>query len=209
MSSPLTTPEPTFHFGGYLDDKPGPDGVGFWPRAGARIIDTILHTLVGIVAGLAFGIMLGIATALTGSDPAPLIQKAGTSPILAFLAGITGHVAYHTICEGLHGSTLGKMLLGQVVLTDDLQPCGPRSALIRSLAYYVDTLFFGAVGYLVMNKTRQMKRHGDNWADTFVTRRAEVSPDQLRSTGRFVAVLVLAMAMDAAIAMTALVAMIV
>jgi uncharacterized RDD family membrane protein YckC len=109
--------------------------------------------------------------------------------------------AYHTVCEGLHGSSLGKFLLGQVVVTDQVRPVGLRAAFIRSLAYYVDTLFLGLIGYLAMRKTRLAKRHGDNWAGTFVTRRSQVPIATLRSTGRFAGALALALAVDAAILM--------
>lgn len=179
-----------------------PDGVGFWPRAGARIIDSIVHTLAGLVTGVILGVMAAVATAAAGGDFDALAAKLDRSSPLDYVIGFLGFLAYHTICEGLHGSSLGKMLLGQVVVTDQVQPCGVGAAFIRSVAYFVDALFFGVVGYLKMQETRLEKRHGDNWAHTFVARRMQVPINALRGTGRFVLVLLLALAVDSAIHLT-------
>lgn len=197
--------ETAFQFSGYAEATAAsaiPNGVSFGPRLVARIIDTVAHTMVGLMTGLMMGIMVGISAAATGGDVQAIVRKLeGASP-LDYVVGIAGFVAYHTILEGLHGSSLGKLLLGQVVVTDNLRPCGVGAAFIRSLAYFVDALFFGAVGYLEMKKTRLEKRHGDNWAHTFVARRIQVPIGALRGTGRFVLVLFLALAVDAAIHLT-------
>ncbi len=194
-----------FQFSGYAEGAVGsaiPNGVSFGPRLLARIIDTVAHTMVGLMTGLMMGIMVGISAAATGGDFQAIVRKMEASSPMDFVVGIAGFVAYHTILEGLHGSSLGKLLLGQVVVTDNLQPCGVGAAFIRSLAYFVDALFFGAIGYLEMQKTRLEKRHGDNWAHTFVARRIQVPISALRGTGRFVLVLLLALAVDSAIHMT-------
>jgi len=197
--------ETAFQFSSYAEPTLGsavPDGVSFWPRAGARLIDTVVHTVVGLMTQLMMGIMVGISAVATGGDVQAIVRKLESASPLDYVVGIAGFVAYHTILEGLHGSSLGKLLLGQVVVTDNLQPCGVRAALIRSLAYFVDTLFLGAIGYMEMQKTRLEKRHGDNWAHTFVARRIQVPIGALRGTGRFVLVLLLALAVDAAIHLT-------
>ncbi len=175
-----------------------PDGVGFWPRVGARFIDTLVHTAVAIVVVMLMRSVMGSAPAPPGGLDTLAGRLAGASP-LSFLVGYLGFVAYHTICEGRHGSSLGKFLLGMVVVTDQVQPCGLRAAFIRSLAYLLDILFFGLIGYLAMRRTRLQKRFGDNWAGTFVARRLQVPVSTLR--GSFGSVLALALAADAAILM--------
>ncbi len=192
----------TAQYSGYVEGaRVGtiPDGVEFLPRAGARLIDTLLHIGVGAGSALVMAVMVIATAAATGSDADVIIEKIDRESPMDFVVAVLGFVAYHTLCEGLHGSSLGKMLLGQVVVTDLVKPCGLRAALIRSLAYFVDGLFFGAIGYLAMKKTRLQKRHGDNWADTFVARRTQVPISSLRGTGRFFAVLALALAVDFAI----------
>ncbi|MGH9557492.1 MAG: RDD family protein [Terriglobales bacterium] len=198
---PPFTDDTTAQYSGYAGATRAstiPDGVGFWPRAGARVIDTLLHSVIAVAAGSFMRTVVFSAPATALDLDTLAARLAGSSP-LNFLVGFLGFVAYHTVCEGLHGSSLGKFLLGQVVVTDQVRPCGLRAALIRSLAYLVDILFFGLVGYLAMRRTRLQKRHGDNWAGTFVARRSQVPIGSLR--GRFGGVLALALAVDAAILM--------
>lgn len=197
--------ETAFQFSSYAEATvtPGlPEGVRFWPRAAARIIDMVAHTMVGLMTGLMMGIMVGISAAATGGDVQAIVRKLQASSPMNYVVGFAGFVAYHTIQEGLHGSSLGKLLLGQVVVTEKLQPCGLRAAFIRTLAYFVDSLFFGVVGYAEMKGSPQQQRHGDNWAHTLVIRRSSAPPASLRGAGRFVLVLLLALAVESAIFMT-------
>jgi uncharacterized RDD family membrane protein YckC len=106
-----------------------------------------------------------------------------------------------TICEGFHGSTLDKLVLGLVVVQEDGSCCQPGPALIRSLAYFIHGLFFGLVGYFNMQKNPRQQRHGDEWAHTIVGRRAAVAPQNLRSAGHFVMVFLLAAMADGALLM--------
>ena len=109
------------------------------------------------------------------------------------LFSILGSIGYHTVCEGLHGCTLGKRLLGMIVVQEDGSPSRLNPAFIRSLAFYVDGLFFGVIGYMAMKKTPQEQRHGDNWAHTMVCRRSDVSTPPNRS---FALILIAAIAID-------------
>ncbi len=194
--------ETAFQFSGYAEPTVGsaiPNGVSFGPRLGARIIDTLVHFGVAAGSALAMAVVVVVTADVTGSNAEAIIDKVDRESPMDFVVAVLGFVVYHTLCEGLHGSSLGKMLLGQVVVTDQVKPCGLRAALIRSLAYFVDGLFFGAVGYLAMKKTRLQKRYGDNWAGTFVARRTQVPISSLRGTGRFFGVLALALAVDFAV----------
>jgi uncharacterized RDD family membrane protein YckC len=195
MSSPA--PAPQFTFGGYSTDEHALIGVGFWPRVAARLIDTVVHQVIALFSGFFIGIVIAIAAVFSASDPSAAAQRAATPGFTAFLLAIVGYAVYHTICEGLHGSTLGKLIMGQVVLHQERRPCGFRASLIRSLGYYVDGLVFGLVGYLKMKDSPQAQRHGDAWAHTVVCKRKDV-PDQVRGAGRFIAALFLATVADAA-----------
>ena len=191
-------------FGGY-SGKPGEiRGVRFWPRVGARAIDTIVGGVIGFVAGLVFAFFVVIAARMTGQSAAPMLARQSRGGLVMFAFGLLGVVAYHTICEGLHGSTLGKLLLDMVVVQEDGTPCRIGPAVIRSLAYFVDSIFFGLVGYLAMKKTPQEQRHGDEWAHTIVCRRSEAPPQSLRSGARFLATFLLAAMVYAALLMIGL-----
>jgi len=65
MSTPdqptlLAPPIPSF--GGYAPQQGELQGVTFWPRAGARIIDMIVQYIVAFISAFLFGIMLVIAS---------------------------------------------------------------------------------------------------------------------------------------------------
>ncbi len=186
-------------FGGYAGDPGDIRGVGFWPRVGARAIDAIVHLLIALFAGLLFGILLVIAARMTGQSATMLLAKQQHTRFTTFVFSLLGLVAYETICEGWHGGTLGKLALSMVVVQEDGTPCRPVPALIRSLAYFFDSLFFGIIGYLAMNKSPQEQRHGDVWAHTIVCRRHDAPQQSLRSGGRFVGILLLAVMADAAL----------
>jgi uncharacterized RDD family membrane protein YckC len=179
-------------------------GVSFWPRVGARVIDSIVHYLVAVSSGFVFGVMLAIVASLRHNPrPLTLVGRPNGQLTLVFFS-LVGMIALETICEGVHGSTLGKLLLGFVVVQEDGTPCRVRSAFIRSLAYFVDGLFFGLIAYFAMQKTPQEQRHGDDWAHTIVCRRAQVTSPNLRGFGQFAMVFLLALMADATLMITGL-----
>jgi uncharacterized RDD family membrane protein YckC len=208
MSTPPPGPVPVspsfepFSFGGYVAQIGAIEGVGFWPRVVARIIDMIVHYFVGVCTGFLFGILLAIAAAAAG-QPFPAAKLRGLG-FAVFFFSLLGSVAYSTICEGVHGSTLGKFVLSMTVVQEDGSPCRMRPALIRSLGYFVDSLFFGIVGYFAMRESPQNQRFGDKWAHTIVCKRSRVPGESLRGGGRFVLGLFLAAIVDAALLMVGL-----
>ena len=196
MATPSQAPDPQFNLGGYAQQYSLP-GVPFWPRVAARLIDTIVHLCFAFATGLIVGIAIAVVAMAKGANVQTEIARIqGGSSIPGFVLALVGAIFYQAICEGLHGSTLGKLMLGQVVLDVDRKPCGFRAGLTRSAAYLIDSLFFGAVGYFEMQKTDLHQRHGDNWANTFVCKRSEAPKEVLRGAGRFIAVLMLAGTVD-------------
>jgi hypothetical protein len=71
-------------------------------------------------------------------------------------------------------------------LKQDMKPSSMYGALIRSLAYYIDALFFGLIGYISMSESPLNQRYGDVWGKTVVVKVKEVSPDSLRSQNYFI-----------------------
>ena len=49
-------------FGGYAVEEHGLEGVSFWPRGAARVIDYVIHYCVGYFAGTLFRFMLQVAS---------------------------------------------------------------------------------------------------------------------------------------------------
>jgi uncharacterized RDD family membrane protein YckC len=193
---------PTLSFGGYIDQPGVIEGVGFWPRVAARLIDLIVHYFVSISAGLALGILGGVIATAMGRPIQPMLAKLRHLGLASYGLAILGSVAYEAVCEGMHGSTLGKLMLSMTVIREDGSPCRMDAALLRSFASVVDQLFFGAVGYHAMKDDPKRQRYGDRWAHTIVCKRSKVRPENLHNGGRFVLALFVAMAADAAMLLT-------
>ena len=170
--------------------------VGFGKRAGARIIDTIVHFGVGIVSGLFAGVMVAIYSMASGTPLDPMLAKMQDTGAAAFILSMFGSILYDSIMEGLHGSTIGKMLLGIVVLREDGRPCTYVQAIGRSFAFLFDGLFFGLVAHSSMKDSACQQRFGDKWVGTVVVTRTSAPKPMLRGTGRFVGVMFLALFVD-------------
>ncbi len=198
----IPTATTTFSFGGYATEEVGLAGVTFWPRAGARLIDYVLHYCVTYSAGFLFALL--VLAASGNHMPGWVMARFRHPGLLGFIPRLVGFVLYNVICVSMHGSTLGKRLISAVVVQESDIRCRTVPALIRELGYFVDSLFFGLVGYLAMQGSYQEQRYGDRWARTVVAKRADVIPEQLRSGGRFVVTLMLAVMTDAAVCMIGL-----
>jgi uncharacterized RDD family membrane protein YckC len=146
--------------------------VSFWPRALARVIDFVVHYLVGFIAAWLFIFLLAVAAG--GRPPIWILRRLSQMHFSVFLAGLLGSMAYQVACASIHGSSLGKMILSLRVVQDDGSACRLKSAIIRELGYFVDALFFGIIGYAAMKGDPRQQRHGDRWAQTLVCKRARV-----------------------------------
>jgi uncharacterized RDD family membrane protein YckC len=193
---------PTFTFGGYAAEPAGLVGISFWPRVAARVIDLVVHYCVAFAAAIFFTILLAAASG--GHIPIWVTVKLRHPGFTGFVGGLLGSFAYHVVGVSVEGSTLGKRVLSMVVVQEDGSPCRFGPAIIRELGYFIDSLFFGLLGYLAMQKSAKEQRHGDEWAGTVVSKRSAVAPDQLRSGGRFVLALMLSLMADAAVLMIGL-----
>jgi uncharacterized RDD family membrane protein YckC len=177
-------------------------GVTFWPRVAARLIDMAAHYVIRYATGWLFGVMLAIAS--QGHVSRLVIAKLRHPGLTVFAFGLLGWIAYHVIFTTVHGSSMGKRILGMVVVQEDGSPCKLKSAVVRELAYVIDALFFGIIAYTAMQNDPKEQRHGDEWAKTIVCKRSQVSPENLRGPERFVVASVFALAADAAFVMTGL-----
>jgi uncharacterized RDD family membrane protein YckC len=117
-------------------------------RALAFLVDVaLLATLVGVVT---------VASEASGFVAAVL-----------FAVGAFGYFSY---MEGTYGQTVGKRLVGVVVVKTDGSRCDGRSAVVRTFGRLVDVLPFvyvvdGAAGYYL---DRDRRRVSDVIADTLV-----------------------------------------
>jgi len=186
-STPVSQPAiavPTFTFGGYVALPGEIEGVGFGRRLAARLIDIVFHFIIAFFTGIVLGFVLGVYAGMTHQPFAPMWARATNIGLWSFGSALLGSVAYHTLCEGLGGSTLGKRIFSMTVVQENGAPCRFDSALVRSLGYFVDALFFGLIGYFAMKDKVTQQRYGDQWAHTIVCMREKSPPQGLRRGGQ-------------------------
>lgn len=160
-------------------------GAGFWIRAGARIIDIVYGLVLGLIGGFLAGIALVVL------DKSGLITPGWQTRIQGFNfpgfgLSLLGGFLYHSLTEGIYGASLGKLICGLRVATGDGRPIGIAKAMLRSLAYYFDGLFFGLVAYSSMKQSDLNQRYGDKWAHTVVVRSTDLPGESKKGAELFV-----------------------
>lgn len=176
------------------------EGAGFLIRLLARVIDLIAHYVVAFIAVVLIALVAGIVAAIMGISPDLVAARLRSQTLLGYAFAVLGSTAYHTVCEGMHGSTLGKLICGLVVVKEDGTHCGLLAAFERSLAILIDGLILGAPAAISMSDTSKRQRLGDRWAKTMVVKRPDLEGImQLRSGLRFVIVFLGGVLLDGAI----------
>jgi uncharacterized RDD family membrane protein YckC len=196
IDSAITAPASELSFGGYVEAAKEIKGEGFMRRAAARLIDMVMHFGFTWIGGAILGILLGVAALASGHPLDEMLRRLSERTVYDFAFSMLGSLFMMMILEAMHGSTVGKHILGMVVVMEDGSPCTWKAAGIRQLGYYVDALFFGIVGYTAMQGDERRQRYGDGWAGTIVCQRGEIKPENLRSGGTFAGVLILAAMAD-------------
>lgn len=149
---------------------------GFGVRALARIIDTVLAFLAAIAGSVVMGLLLAMLE-ISGKLGSGWQARLQHGQALGFVIALAGSFVAMALSEAIGGTSFGKLVLGyRVVSLDTLRPCSVTGAVIRSAAYFVDALFFGAVAWLSMNGSAHKQRLGDLWGDTAVVK-ASALPD--------------------------------
>ena len=174
-------------------------GAGFALRAGGQIIDLIVHNGISLVVGFTMGILIAIYAIITGTSPYVLTAKLDTPSPLGYILPLVGYVFYHAICEGLDGATLGKFICKVHVLKEDGTPAPMGPAFIRSIAFFIDSLFFGIVAAASMRSSELQQRLGDKWGKTVVIERSKINQYPWPSGWKFVMVFLLAIFVDGSI----------
>ena len=149
-------------------------------RLAARIVDVAVH--YGVIFYTA--ICLSMAAAVVAPHQVDaIVAKLGENTFFGIVLAVLGSVLYHTCMEGMHGSSIGKRLVGLTVVSEEGGPCSLRQGWKRSLAFLLDSFFFGMVGYAAAKNSPSKQRVGDDWADTVVVR-TRCLPAPLRRSGK-------------------------
>ena len=179
---------------GRIDGPPPIEGVGVARRVLARVIDVVvLQLAIGVGAAAAY-LAASVLVDSLGPGTAAAIERLANASSSSWRGswhdvalGLLGLTLLHTLCEGLHGSTIGKRVCGITVVSESGTPAGIRAGLKRSLGFLVDQIAFGLVGiHKILNSPLQ-QRVGDEWAHTVVVRSKALAPGSRRSGWRFVA----------------------
>jgi uncharacterized RDD family membrane protein YckC len=136
--------------------------VGFWPRAGALLIDQILLTVAAFIVGFVIGFIVGVS----GGDITTGIEW--TINVIVLVA----YYLYFAIMESSPAqATLGKQALGIQVTDLEGNRISFWRALGRTLAKIVSvlTLF---IGYIIAGFTARKQALHDMIASTLVVRKA-------------------------------------
>jgi uncharacterized RDD family membrane protein YckC len=131
---------------------------GFWIRAVAAIIDSLLVTAVEVSLGL----VLGLVTAGLDSTEQSMIA------VVIWLFGMVLTVAYYVFFTGYCGQTPGKMALRiKVIRTNGTEIGYGKAALREILGKFVSGILLG-IGYLMVAFDLQKQGLHDKIADTYV-----------------------------------------
>lgn len=96
-------------------------------------------------------------------------------PILLFLTAAGIWAAYATLLEITFGQTIGKLLMGLVVVTKEYDQAAPGNILLRNAFRAIDALVFYVIGFIVIIFTDRKQRVGDLLAGTLIV---EVDEEQ-------------------------------
>ena len=133
-------------------------------RIEAGVIDSLVLGFAWLIFSLASGKSL---------MHFPALPDYSTLALLALLGFI-----YYFVLEGLFAVTIGKSLLGLIVLENDGDICSFRASFKRNLLRFVDWLpFLYIVGTIAVVMSTARQRIGDRFAGTIVTKVPEKDPN--------------------------------
>jgi uncharacterized RDD family membrane protein YckC len=139
---------------------------GFWIRALAFLVDTMLVTLLAwIGAALVQGSVFLGGMVSTAPEAALEWLESSAGMLLALLI----EAAYFTLSVGHSGQTPGKSLLRLKVIRVNGEAVGFGLAFVRWIAQGISFLALG-VGFLMIAFTRNKQGLHDKIAGTFVVR---------------------------------------
>jgi len=136
--------------------------------------DVILHRILAviidyIVMGILSAVILGasIGPGLATGSPGAFISGLIMSMVLVVVLWIF----YGIVMETWRGQTVGKMVMGIIVVKENGEPCTFAAAFLRNLFRIIDhlpTLY--VIGFIVMAITEKKQRIGDRLAGTVVVK---------------------------------------
>jgi uncharacterized RDD family membrane protein YckC len=138
------------------------DYAGFWIRFGAKFIDGLVVTVLGMIIGFGIGLVLGGGFDESGD---PLAVNLVIQAVNLIIPAI-----YGTYFIGRYGATLGKMACGIKVVRPDGGTISYPRALGRHFAEYLSGLIL-AIGYIMAAFDSEKRTLHDRICSTRVVRK--------------------------------------
>ncbi len=133
---------------------------GFWIRALAYLIDSVLLITVQTALSLLINLTIGMLGIATEEDPA--------ITTIIWLFGAVLSISYAVFFTGYCGQTPGKMALRIKVIRTDGSPVSyGRAALREVLGKFISSILLG-IGYLMVAFDNRKQGLHDKIADTYV-----------------------------------------
>jgi uncharacterized RDD family membrane protein YckC len=134
--------------------------VGFWPRVGAAIIDSIVLVIGSFIISFVLALIVGV-----DSEGGP-----GIANLLGFLVGLLYEPYF---ISSKHQATPGKMAIGAIVVKPDGSPVSFLNGIGRVLGKYLSGLIL-LIGYIMVAFTEKKQGLHDMVANTVVVKKAAV-----------------------------------
>lgn len=133
-------------------------------RFAAFLIDLLL--LLAIIVPMGFYVLSKYPLTLTSGNILTI------SPVILamFFWALASQMVYFTICEWLWGRSLGKKLIGIIVVSEEQTKIGFIHSFTRNVFRMVDITLFAPITLIMVALSRKKQRVGDFMASTTVIR---------------------------------------
>jgi uncharacterized RDD family membrane protein YckC len=169
-------------WGARMDPAPAPADWRSLPRISDRLsgplepaglaLRFVAVLLDGIIVFFPVSIVIALLSGGGYAERGPGYANAGINVEgKAFLLLLIFSLCYYTFFESLSGATLGKRMVGILVVGEEGTELGVGAALVRNLLRFVDGLFFYLVGAIFALTSPRRQRLGDRAAHSIVIRR--------------------------------------
>lgn len=145
-----------------------------------RILAVIIdYIIMGFISVFIFVALIGTAIATLGTAIATLSVPVILSALVGIWAGfifsiilvMITWILYGIILETWKGQTIGKMVMGIIVVKENGEPCDFMAALLRNVFRIIDILpQLYLIGFIFIALSEKKQRLGDRLAGTIVVK---------------------------------------
>lgn len=129
-------------------------------RALAYVLDWIVIFILTPILGFSFGLLASVGDLEIALAAAFFTTMFGLFPV---------YLLYFITTEGIFGQSVGKRVVGIVVVSDDGSPVGWLGTIVRNLLRIIDVLpSFYIIGFVASQTNERDKRVGDMAGGTVV-----------------------------------------